>query len=107
PPVAMPTFERAGSTLADARSETRRVRFDGQDLECAIYQRERIDVGLTLNGPAVLDQLDCTTVTYPGQTAPVAEWKNLTVPAGAGLGGLGGMVAGGGAFLVSARCPGG
>src|SRR5207237_6196135 len=54
PPVAMPKFEPTGSTLADARSETRRVRFDGQDRECPIYQRERIDVGLILNGPAVL-----------------------------------------------------
>src|SRR5947208_2708261 len=79
PPVAMPTFERAGSTLADARSETRRVRFDGQDLECPFYQRESIDVGLVLTGPAVLDQLDCTTVIYPGQTARVDEWKNLIV----------------------------
>jgi N-methylhydantoinase A len=79
PPVVMPTFSRTGGALADARSETRRVRFDGQDLECPIYQRERIDVGLALTGPAVLDQLDCTTVIYPGQTARVDEWKNLIV----------------------------
>jgi N-methylhydantoinase A len=79
PPVALPQFKRAGLTLADALHETRRVRFDGQDVECPIYQRERLDVGLALTGPAVLDQLDCTTVIYPGQLARVDEWKNLIV----------------------------
>ena len=33
----------------------------------------------SLTGPAILDQLDCTTVIYPGQTARVDEWKNLIV----------------------------
>jgi N-methylhydantoinase A len=36
-------------------------------------------VGLTLRGPAILDQFDCTTVICVGQTARVDEWKNLIV----------------------------
>jgi N-methylhydantoinase A len=79
PPVAMPKFARAGTTLAEALRETRRARFDGQDFDCPVYQRERLDVGLTVTGPAILDQLDCTTVIYPGQTARVDEWKNMIV----------------------------
>jgi len=81
PPVAMPKFKPAGGTLADARRETRRARFDGTDVDCPVYQRERLDVGLTFTGPAVLDQFDCTTVICPGQTARVDEWKNLVVTA--------------------------
>jgi N-methylhydantoinase A len=77
PRVEMPRFKPAGGTLADARRARRRVRFDGQDLDCPIYQREKLDVGLTVAGPAVLDQLDCTTIIYPGQIARVDEWKNL------------------------------
>ena len=38
-----------------------------------------MDVGLTIAGPAILDQLDCTTVIPPGQIARVDEWKNLIV----------------------------
>ena len=68
-----------GTTLADARRETRRARFDGKELDCPVYQRERLDVGLELAGPAILDQLDCTTVICPGQVARVDEWKNLIV----------------------------
>jgi N-methylhydantoinase A len=79
PPVAMPKFERAGGTLADARRDLRRARFDGEELDCPVYQRERLDVGLELAGPAILDQFDCTTVICPGQTARVDVWKNLIV----------------------------
>jgi N-methylhydantoinase A len=79
PPVEMPKFKPAGTTLRDARRELRRVRFDGRELDCLVYQRERLDVGLTVAGPAVLDQFDCTTVICPGQTARVDEWKNLIV----------------------------
>jgi N-methylhydantoinase A len=79
PPVEMPRFKRAGKMLADAKRETRRVRFDGKSLDCPIYQREALDVGLSFAGPAVLDQFDCTTVIAPGQVARVDEWKNLIV----------------------------
>jgi N-methylhydantoinase A len=79
PPVEMPRFEPAGTTLGDARRETRRVRFDGAELDCPVFQRERLDVGLSFAGPAILDQFDCTTVICPGQTARVDEWKNLVV----------------------------
>lgn len=82
PPVEMPKFKPAGTTLGNARRELRRVRFDGRELDCPVYQRERLDVGLTVAGPAVLDQFDCTTVICPGQTARVDEWKNLIVTHG-------------------------
>jgi N-methylhydantoinase A len=79
PHVAMPQFAPAGIPMADALRETRRVRFDGAEVDCPVYGRERIDVGLDISGPAVLDQLDCTTVIGPGQVARVDAWKNLIV----------------------------
>ena len=79
PPVELPKFKRTGGTLADARRETRKVRFDGKTIDCPVYQREKLDVGLVVAGPAVLDQFDCTTVLCPGQVARVDEWKNLIV----------------------------
>jgi hypothetical protein len=44
-----------------------------------VFQRERIDVGTTIVGPAILDQFDATTVLEPGQVARVDEYKNLIV----------------------------
>jgi N-methylhydantoinase A len=79
PPVAMPKFAPRGGTLDDALRETRPVRFDGKTISCPVYQREKLDVGLTVRGPAILDQFDCTTVMCAGQVARVDEWKNLIV----------------------------
>ena len=52
---------------------------DGADIDCPVYQRETLDVGLSLTGPAILDQFDCTTVIYAGQTARVDDYKKLIV----------------------------
>jgi N-methylhydantoinase A len=79
PPVELPKFERVGTPLADAQRAVRRVRFDGEELDCPVYAREQLDVGASVAGPAILDQLDCTTVICPGQTARVDDWKNLIV----------------------------
>jgi N-methylhydantoinase A len=79
PPVELPKFKRAGAALADAQRGMRRVRFDGAEFDCPIYQREQLDVGLSVAGPAILEQLDCTTVVRPRQIGRVDEWKNLIV----------------------------
>ena len=80
---AMPKFKPVGARPLDALREHRHVRFDGEVHACPVYQRERLDVGLALHGPAILDQFDCTTVVCPGHTARVDEWKNLIITAGA------------------------
>jgi N-methylhydantoinase A len=79
PPVEMPKFAKQGFELADALRETRPVRFDGKTIPCPVYQREKLDVGASIRGPAILDQFDCTTVICAGQVARVDEWKNLIV----------------------------
>jgi N-methylhydantoinase A len=75
----MRKYDPSGAKLSDALREHRQVRFDGKTLACPVYQRERLDVGLKLRGPAILDQFDCTTVVYPGQTAHVDAWKNIII----------------------------
>jgi N-methylhydantoinase A len=79
PPVTMPKFTAQGLKLSHALREMRQVRLDGKTVSCPVYQREKLDVGLTLRGPAILDQFDCTTVICAGQLARVDEWKNLIV----------------------------
>src|SRR5262249_46826636 len=79
PPVELPKFARTGAALADAQRGRQRARFDGAEFDCPIYQREQLDVGASLAGPAILAQLDCTTVIRPGQIGRVDEWKNLIV----------------------------
>ena len=82
PPVELPSYESTGAKLADALRETRPCRFDGKTVETPVYQRERLDVGVSVTGPAIIDQLDCTTVLPPGQTATVDTYKNLIIKIG-------------------------
>jgi len=79
PPVALPKHERKGLPLSGALRETRKARFNGVTHDCPVYQRERLDVGITFAGPAIVDQLDATTVIPPGQTARVDEYKNILI----------------------------
>jgi N-methylhydantoinase A len=82
PPIELPKFKRSGTTLADAQRAVRSLHFGGEELDCPVYAREHLDVGVCIAGPAVLEQLDCTTVICPGQTARVDDWKNLIVTEG-------------------------
>jgi N-methylhydantoinase A len=79
PAVSMPQFAPQGGALVDALRETRPARFDGKTISCPVYQREKLDVGAILHGPAILDQFDCTTVICTGQVARVDAWKNMIV----------------------------
>jgi N-methylhydantoinase A len=82
PEIEIKKFSYNGGTLEDAYREHRDVQFDGQMYHCPVYQREKLDVLLTIHGPAVIDQLDSTTVILPGQTAKVDEWKNIIITEG-------------------------
>jgi len=53
--------------------------FDGAWRDTPVYQRERIPPGVLLEGPAVIEQLDCTTVLQPGNTARADSLGNLLV----------------------------
>ncbi|MFL6799844.1 MAG: hydantoinase/oxoprolinase family protein [Xanthobacteraceae bacterium] len=77
PAVAIPKFEPAGVPLEHALRGRRAAWFDGREVDCPIYQRERLDVGASVAGPGILEQLDCTTVIYPGQSGRVDEWRSL------------------------------
>jgi N-methylhydantoinase A len=58
------------------------MRFDGKTLSCPVYQREKLDIGATFTGPCVIDQLDCTTVVFPGQSVLIDNHKNMIITMG-------------------------
>jgi N-methylhydantoinase A len=63
---------------AEAVKGTRRVLFDaGQATEAAIYDRERLEVGASFPGPAIVEQFDATTVVPPRWRAFVDRYGNL------------------------------
>ena len=64
-------------TRASARS--RPVHFDasGAPVETPLYLRSELPAGTNLAGPAVIEQLDSTTLVPPGWRAEVDEWLNI------------------------------
>jgi N-methylhydantoinase A len=81
PPVKLPIFHPQGLALKDALRETRKASFSARTLDCPVYQRDRLDVGARFDGPAIVDQLDATTVIPPGQSACVDAFKNILITA--------------------------
>ena len=57
------------ATLEAARIETRPVWFDGGVVDTPVYAREKLPLDAVITGPAILEQLDCTTVIEPGDRA--------------------------------------
>jgi N-methylhydantoinase A len=55
------------------------VDFGDEARPTPIYDRARLGAGVAIKGPAILSQLDSTTVLYPGQTAEVHPYGSLIV----------------------------
>jgi N-methylhydantoinase A len=82
--VAVPKYEPhaeppgAPSQAAPDRKGERTVYFDGATgMPAALYERDALDVGMTLAGPAIIEQFDATTVIPALWRAEVDRYRNL------------------------------
>ncbi|MGB3502760.1 MAG: hydantoinase/oxoprolinase family protein [Mesorhizobium sp.] len=66
-------------SLAGALVETRPVWFDGVWIDTPVYDRQRLPADARIEGPAILEQLDATTVIEPGDVAASDADGNLIV----------------------------
>lgn len=69
--------------LEDALVETRPVWFAGEWHQTPVYARERMPLSATLTGPAILEQMDATTVVEPGDRVRCDNDGNLIIEIGA------------------------
>ena len=49
----------------------------GGFVACPVYDRERLRAGNRFSGPAVVEQMDATTLVLPGMLATVEPYGNL------------------------------
>jgi N-methylhydantoinase A len=65
----------------DAMITKRKVFFEQNNdyVEASIYRRERLKAGNVINGPAVIEQYDATTVVYPNWMASVDKFGNIAL----------------------------
>jgi N-methylhydantoinase A len=65
--------------LAEAQTGARPVWFDGGFVDTPIYRRETLPLDAKFTGPAIVEQLDCTTVIEPGNRVSLDALGNLIV----------------------------
>ena len=81
PKAELRRHERNGA--APRPQAMRFVVFDELDepAETPVYSREALAAGTVIEGPAVIEQLDSTTLVPPGVDAEVDEWLNIRINA--------------------------
>jgi N-methylhydantoinase A len=84
-PAAGPV-RRSGEprTATDAETGARRVGFEHEDREAVVYDRARLEPGMSLPGPAVIEEYSSTTLVPPGRRARVDDLGNLLLEPGDG-----------------------
>jgi N-methylhydantoinase A len=86
--VAVPKYEPRPAAGAAARAATeatkgeRKMSINGTLVTAALYERDQLDVGATIMGPAIVEQFDATTVIPPGWRGRVDGYRNLILERG-------------------------
>lgn len=78
PKAQLARHDIKGGTLPPPKS-TRSVYFDESENAMAtpIYKRDTLRAGHVIDGPAIIEQLDSTTVVPPGVRAEIDAWLNI------------------------------
>ena len=78
--VRLPEIKRAQAGEKPVPAGTRPAAPEGSVIaEVPVYRREHLLAGHVVEGPAIVDQLDCTTVVLAGQIATVDRFANLVI----------------------------
>jgi N-methylhydantoinase A len=70
------------ATLGGALREKRPVWYGGRWYDTPVYDRERLPLDAAIEGPAILEQLDATTVIEPGDRATSDADGNIIIEIG-------------------------
>jgi N-methylhydantoinase A len=73
------TSKSVAATVEDSRVQIRDVWFDDKWMPTPIYNRDRLPLKSDFAGPAILEQLDATTVIHPGDRVEVDGLGNVII----------------------------
>ena len=81
PKFSMKRYDQASGPADAAKVDEREVYFDRQSgmTPTPVFDRALLSPGHEVVGPAIVEQLDSTTVIYPGQRAVVDDYRNLVI----------------------------
>jgi len=70
------------ATLQEAQTGARQVRFETGSFETPVYWRDHLPLAFTLNGPAIIEQMDTTTLIEPFDMAISDPHGNIVITIG-------------------------
>ena len=77
--IAEQTVGDVGAGLVDCEVQDTRFYYDGDWHEGKIYDRSKLHTGLLVSGPAIVSEMDSTTVVLPGYAARTDRVGNLLI----------------------------
>ena len=79
PDVTSTELERGGEDPSDALRTTHPIWVEGGEVEANVYDRERLRAGNVVRGPAIVTEMDSTTLILPGHAAAVHPGGSLLI----------------------------
>ena len=70
---------KSAATLEDCKVHDSRCYYEGKWRETVIYAREKLHEGLMVRGPAIIVEMDSTTLILPGHEAKIDRIGNLVI----------------------------
>jgi N-methylhydantoinase A len=77
--IAEMSIGQAGTTLDECKMHDTRFYYEGEHHDAIIFDRNKLHEGLEVPGPAIVSEMDSTTVVLPGYRARVDSVGNLLI----------------------------
>ncbi|MBN8279279.1 MAG: hydantoinase/oxoprolinase family protein [Gammaproteobacteria bacterium] len=71
--------EKGGDSPSAAATAKLTIYVDGKDQEATLYDRSKLKSGNAVRGPAVVLEMDSTTLILPGHVGKVDDWGNILI----------------------------
>ena len=75
----LPRRPLAGADCDNAIMKNKRVMFDSEWLDTAVFQRASLDPGNRFEGPAMVHEYSATTIVPPGCRAEIDPYSNILI----------------------------
>ncbi len=79
PRVKAPILEEGGADPSASRTGATTIWVDNADVEALVYDRSGLRAGNRISGPAIVTEMDSTTLILPGHLGEVDQYGNLII----------------------------
>jgi N-methylhydantoinase A len=77
--VRAPKVAKGGESASAAATAKLKIFVEGKDQDATLYDRSKLRSGNVVNGPAIVLEMDSTTLILPGHQGRVDDWGNILI----------------------------